>query len=83
MWLLLAKKAKGWTSKQSRQAPLCEKSSNFIQEGVASDLSREFPDREIPGKSPKIHSREFFSIPGKSREMLGLKISKKRQMVAV
>ncbi len=44
--------------------------------GAISDLSREFPDREIPGKSPKIHSREFFSIPGKSREMPDQKIGK-------
>ena len=45
MWLIWAKKAKGWASKQSRQAPLSEKSSNFIQESVAAlfgGLARSF-----------------------------------------
>ena len=36
LWLLGAKKAKGLLQNQSRHAPLSEKSSNFIQKGVAA-----------------------------------------------
>ena len=56
---------------------------HFCGQAISSDLSREFPDREIPGKSPKIHFREIFSIPGKFREMTGLEIGKKRQRAAI
>ena len=43
-----------------------------------SDLSREFPDREIPGKSLKFDSREWKAIsrefPGMKRVKIALKV---------
>ena len=50
----------------------------LVQQVRTSDLSREFPDREIPGKSLKFDSRESTAnsreFPGMERVKIALNV---------